>query len=177
MNINSVPAGENIPDDIYVIIEIPAFSNPIKYEINKKTNVLFVDRFLSVSMFYPCNYGFINQTLSLDRDPLDVLVQTPYPLQSQSVIRCRPIGMLNMIDESGNDSKIIAVPHYSISHEYDHINDIDDLSSLLKLQILHFFETYKSLDKNKWVKINGWVNAKLAKEEIKASFKRKNLII
>lgn len=172
MNLNNIIAGDNIPNDIYVIIEIPSNSSPIKYEIDKKSGMLFVDRFISTPMFYPCNYGYINQTLSLDGDPLDVLVPSYYPIQSNSVIHCKPIGILNMNDESGNDAKIIAVPSKKICKEYEKINDISDISDLLKQQILHFFQYYKKLEKEKWVKIIGWGNHEEAKTEINIACNR-----
>ncbi|CAL4318711.1 Inorganic pyrophosphatase [Buchnera aphidicola (Neophyllaphis podocarpi)] len=172
MRINNIPVGKNVPEDIYVIIEIPFNSNPIKYEINKKYGVLFVDRFIPTTMFYPCNYGYINQTLSLDKDPIDVLIPTPYPLQYGSVIRSRPIGILKMIDESGIDMKIIAVPHDKICTEYKSIINIDQISKLLLDQIIHFFKNYKNLENNKWVKIQGWGNHLEAKEEILNSYNR-----
>ena len=127
MSLSSVPAGRKLPDDIYVVIEIPANATPIKYEVDKDFGVLFVDRFMAAPMFYPCNYGYINNTLSLDGDAVDVLVPTPYPLQPGSVIRCRPVAVLKMTDESGEDAKIIAVPHASLTSEYNHIHDVDDL--------------------------------------------------
>ena len=120
MSLNCVPAGINLPDDIYVVIEIPAHAKPIKYEVDKDSGVLFVDRFIATTMFYPCNYGYINKTLSLDGDAVDVLVPTPHPLQPGSVIRCRPVAVLKMTDESGEDAKIIAIPHASLTSEYDH---------------------------------------------------------
>ncbi|UDG79183.1 Inorganic pyrophosphatase [Candidatus Ecksteinia adelgidicola] len=172
MRLNLIPAGKNLPEDIYVIIEIPCNSNPIKYEMDKNTNVLFVDRFLSTTMFYPCNYGYINHTLALDGDPIDVLVPTPYPLKSGSVIRCRSIGMLSMIDESGKDSKIIAVPHGQLTTEYDDVHDVLDLPKLLRSQIVHFFEHYKDLEKTKWITVEGWDNAAAAQSEIIISFNR-----
>ncbi|WP_159714848.1 inorganic diphosphatase [Blochmannia endosymbiont of Camponotus nipponensis] len=172
MSFHQIPAGKNIPEDIYVIIEIPAHSDPIKYEINKKTGIVFVDRFLLTPMFYPCNYGYINNTLSLDGDPVDILVPTPYPLRSGCVIRCRPIGILNMIDESGEDAKIIAVPHDKISEQYSLIKDINDIPDLLRKQINHFFKNYKDLDSGKWVKIKSWGNINAAKTEILNSFER-----
>ncbi len=172
MSLHLIPAGQNVPTDIYVIIEIPANANPIKYEIHKDTGALFVDRFISTPMFYPCNYGYINHTLSLDLDPVDVLVPTPYPLRPGSVIRCRPVGVLNMIDESGKDAKIIAVPHNKITKEYDKIKDVDDLPELLLAQISHFFNHYKNLEKGKWVKIEGWADTTAAHAEIIASFAR-----
>ena len=172
MSLLNVPAGKELPEDIYVVIEIPANADPIKYEIDKDTGALFVDRFMSTAMFYPCNYGYINNTLSLDGDPVDVLVPTPYPLQPGSVIRCRPVGVLKMTDESGEDAKLVAVPHTKLSKEYDHIKDVNDLPELLKAQISHFFEHYKDLEKGKWVKVDGWDNAEAAKAEIIASFER-----
>ncbi|ABJ90532.1 inorganic diphosphatase [Buchnera aphidicola] len=174
-NIINVPAGKNPPYDIYGIIEISAFSKPIKYELNKSFNMLYVDRFIPTTMFYPCNYGFINQTLSLDGDPLDILVPTLYPIQPKSIIRCKPIGMLNMEDESGIDEKIIMVPHKKITNEYKKINDINELSNSIKEKIIHFFQNYKNLEKNKWVKINGWEDSKMAKSTIIDSVNRYNL--
>ena len=172
MSLLNVPAGKDLPEDIYVVIEIPANADPIKYEVDKESGALFVDRFMSTAMFYPCNYGYINHTLSLDGDPVDVLVPTPYPLQPGSVIRCRPVGVLKMTDESGEDAKLVAVPHTKLSKEYDHIKDVNDLPELLKAQIAHFFEHYKDLEKGKWVKVEGWENAEAAKAEIVASFER-----
>ncbi|MGF1700703.1 inorganic diphosphatase [Photobacterium makurazakiensis] len=172
MSLNQVPAGKDIPEDIYVVIEIPANADPIKYEVDKDTGAIFVDRFMSTPMFYPCNYGYVNHTLSLDGDPVDVLVPTPHPLVPGSVIRCRPVGVLKMSDESGEDAKVVAVPHSKLSKEYDHINDVDDLPELLKAQITHFFERYKELEAGKWVKVDGWEDAAAAKEEILESFKR-----
>ncbi len=172
MNLNLVPAGENLPEDIYAIIEIPTNSDPIKYEIDKKTGALFADRFIPTLMRYPCNYGYINHTLSLDGDPVDVMVPTPYPLQVGSVIRCRPVGMLKMTDESGKDAKLVAVPHNNLTKEYDHIKDVIELPKLLRAQIIHFFQHYKDLELGKWVKIDNWVGASDAKDEIVASFER-----
>ncbi|WWO99418.1 MAG: inorganic diphosphatase [Candidatus Dasytiphilus stammeri] len=172
MSLNNIPAGENFPEDLYVIIEIPAYSYSIKYEINKKNGALFVDRFLTTSMVYPCNYGYINQTLSLDGDPLDTLVITPQPLQSKSVILCRPLGMLNMIDDSGEDFKLIAVPHNKLTSEYDSIQDIKDLPQEICDKINHFFNHYKDLEKNKWTKILGWKNLDQTKQELIRSYER-----
>lgn len=172
MNLNNVPSGINVPDDIYVIIEISSNSDPVKYEIDKKLGVLFVDRFIPSAMFYPCNYGYINNTLALDGDPLDVMVITPYPLYPKSVISCRPIGILNMTDDAGPDAKIIALPSKNIINEYDKIKDIFDLPKILIAKIAHFFEHYKSLEKNKWVKIDQYLGVKAAKDEIIISLKR-----
>lgn len=172
MSLGNVTAGDKMPEEVNVIIEIPANADPIKYEVDKDTGTLWVDRFMATAMFYPANYGFVNQTLSLDGDPVDVLVPTPYPLQAGSVIKCRPVGVLKMTDESGEDAKVIAVPVSKLTKEYDHINDVDDLPELLKAQITHFFERYKELEKGKWVKVDGWGDAAAAKEEIVSSFER-----
>ncbi|RSD32690.1 inorganic diphosphatase [Vibrio pectenicida] len=172
MSLNNVPAGKSLPDDIYVVIEIPANADPIKYEVDKESGAVFVDRLMSAPMFYPCNYGYVNHTLSLDGDPVDVLVPTPHPLMPGSVIRCRPVGVLKMTDESGEDAKVVAVPHTKLSKEYDHIQDIDDLPELLKAQITHFFEHYKQLESDKWVKVDGWENAESARKEILESYQR-----
>ena len=166
MSINNIPAGKKIPDEINVIIEIPANSEPVKYEVDKDTGVLLVDRFMATAMFYPCNYGYIPNTLSEDGDPLDVLVPTPYPLINGSVIKCRPVGVLKMEDESGIDAKLIAVPTSKLSVIYDDVKEATDLPSLLLQQIEHFFEHYKDLEKGKWVKVKGWANAEEAKQEI-----------
>jgi inorganic pyrophosphatase len=172
MSFNNVSAGKNLPDEVNVIIEIPANADPIKYEVDKETGTLWVDRFMSTPMFYPCNYGFVNDTLSLDGDPVDVLVPTPYPLQAGCVIKCRPVGVLKMTDESGEDAKVIAVPVSKLSKEYDHIQDINDVPELLRAQITHFFERYKELEKGKWVKVEGWGDVNDAKQEIMSSFER-----
>ncbi|QJC35050.1 inorganic diphosphatase [Enterobacteriaceae endosymbiont of Donacia piscatrix] len=172
MNYNNITSGENIPNDINVIIEISSYSNPIKYEVNKKYGILFVDRFITTPMFYPCNYGYINNTLSLDNDPLDVIVITKYSIIPGAVIRCRPIGILNMTDESGNDKKIIAVPHNKVSQEYLLINNIKDLPKLLQQQIIYFFKHYKDLENKKWCKIEKWGDLFQAQKEILSSIKR-----
>ncbi|MCR3755089.1 MAG: inorganic pyrophosphatase [Candidatus Westeberhardia cardiocondylae] len=163
---SNVPTGENTPEDIYAIIEIPANTYPVKYEINKETGHIFVDRFIPTTLLYPCNYGYINNTLSHDGDPLDVLVHTPYPLYPGTIIRCKPIGMLDMTDESGKDVKILAVPHETLSTQYNKITDINLFPKFIKTQISYFFKHYKDLEKKKWVKINSWKNSKIAKEEI-----------
>ncbi|MCL5050695.1 MAG: inorganic diphosphatase [Firmicutes bacterium] len=172
MSLNAVPAGKKLPEEVNVIIEIPANADPIKYEVDKDTGTVWVDRFMSAPMFYPCNYGYVNDTLSLDGDPVDVLVPTPYPLQPGSVIVCRPVGVLKMSDESGEDAKVVAVPVSKLTKEYDHIQDVNDLPELLRAQITHFFERYKELEKGKWVKVEGWDDAAAAKAEIESSFAR-----
>ncbi|MEE3240402.1 MAG: inorganic diphosphatase [Pseudomonadota bacterium] len=166
MSINDIPAGKNIPDEINVIIEIPANSDPVKYEVDKDTGTLMVDRFMATAMFYPCNYGYIPNTLSEDGDPLDVLVPTPYPLINGAVIKCRPVGVLKMEDESGIDAKLIAVPVDKLSVIYREVQQATDLPALLLQQIEHFFEHYKDLEKGKWVKVQGWADAAEAKAEI-----------
>ncbi|MDX1692226.1 MAG: inorganic diphosphatase [Ketobacteraceae bacterium] len=167
MNFDNVPAGKNVPDDIFVVIEIPANSDPIKYEIDKDSHALFVDRFMATPMFYPANYGYIPNTLGEDCDPLDVLVVTPYPLQPGCVIRSRPVGVLHMSDESGKDAKLLAVPHDKLTGLYSHIKNAQDLPALLIAQIEHFFENYKDLEQGKWVKIEGWGDVEEARNEIK----------
>lgn len=172
MNLDRVTPGRDVPNDINVIIEIPAHSGPVKYEVDKKTGSMAVDRFMSTAMFYPCNYGYVPKTLSEDGDPVDVLVVTPVPLISGSVIRCRPVGVLKMEDESGNDAKVLAVPVSKLTTIYDNVSSPDDLPQHLLAQISHFFEHYKDLEDGKWVKLTGWDNAEAAKHEITSSIKR-----
>ena len=171
MQFDNIPAGINPPEDIYVAIEIPANSSPVKYELDKDMGALLVDRFMATPMFYPANYGFIPHTLADDGDPLDVLVVTPYPIQAGCVIRCRPVGVLNMEDEAGGDAKLVAVPHDKLSQSFHHIKEVEDLPELLRDQIQHFFENYKTLEKGKWVKVQGWDNAAAAKKAIEESIK------
>jgi inorganic pyrophosphatase len=174
MSLNDVAVGKNAPDEVNVIIEIPAYSSPVKYEVDKDTGALFVDRFMATCMQYPANYGYVNKTLSDDGDPVDVLVMSPHPLIAGSVIKCRPVGVLNMTDESGQDAKVIAVPVAKLSAIYNDVNDIEDVPGLLKNQIEHFFSHYKDLEPNKWVKIEGWADVAAAKAEIVSSVERYN---
>lgn len=174
MGLKRVKAGKDVPNDINVIIEIPALSPPVKYEVDKESGAVFVDRFMTTAMFYPCNYGYVPETLSEDGDPVDVLVVTPIPLIASSVIRCRPVGMLKMTDESGVDAKILAVPVSKLTKEYDRVESYTDLPAGLLKSIEHFFEHYKDLEPNKWVKIDGWADIEAAKAEIIASVKRAN---
>ncbi|WP_028294925.1 inorganic diphosphatase [Oceanobacter kriegii] len=169
MSYNSVSAGKDLPNDVYVVIEIPANHAPIKYEIDKDMDCLMVDRFMATPMFYPANYGYINDTLAGDGDPLDVLVVTPYPVQPGSVIRARPVGVLNMEDEGGEDVKLLAVPHTKLTKIYDDVQDINDVPQLLRDQIAHFFENYKDLEAGKWVKVRDWGNADDARKLIEES--------
>lgn len=172
MSLNKVPSGKKIPDEINVIIEIPAHADPVKYEVDKDSGALFVDRFMSTCMHYPCNYGYVPHTLSEDGDPVDVLVPTPFPLLAGSVIRCRPVGVLKMTDESGVDAKLLAVPVDKLSPIYRGINEATELPELLRNQIQHFFEHYKDLEPGKWVRVDGWDDAAAAKQEILDSVTR-----
>ena len=171
MQIDKIIAG-NLPDEINVVIEIPMNDNPVKYEIDKESGAIFVDRFIQVAMFYPCNYGFIPHTLSGDGDPVDVLVLSNYPVIPGAVMKCRPVGVLMMEDESGVDEKIIAVPIDKVDISFSNVKDINDVNNDVKLRIKHFFEHYKDLEKGKWVKILGWEDIKKAKSLIKEGVKR-----
>ncbi|MBT8436522.1 MAG: inorganic diphosphatase [Gammaproteobacteria bacterium] len=172
MILDRVSSGTNTPDEVNVIIEIPSHSDPVKYEVDKDTGAMFVDRFMGTSMHYPCNYGYIPQTLSEDGDPADVLVVTPIPVISGSVIQVRPLGMLCMTDEAGKDSKIIAVPVAKLSSLYAGMNSVNDLPRSLLDSIAHFFDHYKDLETGKWVEIDGWVDTDAAKQEILDSIER-----
>ena len=170
MDIQKIPAGINFPDDINVIIEVAVGSEPIKYEIDKNSGALFVDRYLFTPMTYPCNYGFVPHTLSDDGDPIDVLVATTRPIIPGAVINCRPIGVLLMTDEAGQDEKIIAVPTTKLSERYKNVSSYTDLPEITIKQIEHFFEHYKDLEPNKWVKIDSWKDAKEAKALLNKTF-------
>jgi len=149
-----------------VIIEIPMNADPIKYEVDKASGAMFVDRFMTTAMHYPTNYGYVPKTLSGDGDPVDVLVITPYPLYPGVVVPCRPIGILMMEDEAGVDGKVLAVPTDKILPMYTHWQKIEDVNKMRLNAIAHFFEHYKDLEKNKWVKILGWEGLDSAKKEI-----------
>ena len=163
---------EKIPDEFNVIIEIPMNDNPVKYELDKESGAIFVDRFMQVSMFYPCNYGFIPNTLSGDGDPVDVLVLSTYPIIPSAVVKCRPVGVLMMEDESGLDEKIIAVPVSKVDISFDNIRNITDVTGIVKNRIKHFFEHYKDMDKDKWVKVLEWGDIEIAKNLIEEGVKR-----
>jgi inorganic pyrophosphatase len=175
MLIDKIPAGEDVPNDVNIVIEIPGHGTPVKYELDKDSGALKVDRFLSTAMFYPCAYGFIPQTLSEDGDPVDALVVTPVPVVSGSVIRARPVGMLNMTDEEGPDVKVLAVPITKLDPEYERVQTPSDLPKVLLDQIAHFFQHYKELESGKWVKVEDWTDAEDAKTEILTSVKRYKL--
>ncbi len=166
MILDRVPTGKSVPNDVNVIIEIPLHGEPVKYEVDKDTGAMFVDRFLATAMHYPCNYGYIPHTLCDDGDPADVLVVSPLPLIPGSVVRCRPVGVLLMQDESGEDSKIVGVPVDKLTSMYRHISNYRDLPRELLDRISHFFEHYKDLEPGKWVKVTGWGDVEQAKEEI-----------
>lgn len=166
MSFSDIPAGNDAPNDINVIIEIPAMSEPVKYEVDKDSGALWVDRFMGTAMHYPCNYGYIPQTLGDDGDPVDVLVVTPIPLVHGSVIRCRPVGVLDMTDESGRDEKLVAVPFGKLTPLYDNVQEATDLPQILLDQIKHFFEHYKDNEAGKWVKVESWGDAAKAREVI-----------
>lgn len=172
MDIAKIPAGCDLPLDFNVVIEIPANSAPIKYEHDKVSGALFVDRLISTIMSYPLNYGYIPHTLSEDGDPVDVLVATPYPLMPGVVIRCRPIGVLQMEDESGLDAKILAVPVRALTSLYDDVQSYEDMPKLVLHQVVHFFEHYKDLEHGKWVKVRGWEGIEAASAEILAGLQR-----
>lgn len=166
MDPKRVPRGDNLPNEINVIIEIPSHAEPVKYEMDKTTGAMFVDRFMSTAMHYPCNYGYVPNTLSSDGDPVDVMVITPYPLISGSVIKCRPIGVLKMTDESGDDAKILALPIDKLFKGYRSVESFRDMPTHLLDQIAHFFEHYKDLDEGKWVRVEGWGGREEARQEI-----------
>lgn len=172
MALGKVDAGRDVPNDFNVIIEIPQHGEPVKYEVDKETGAVFVDRFMNTAMHYPCNYGYIPHTLSDDGDPADVLVITPVPLLTGVVVRCRAVGMLKMEDESGQDAKILAVPVDKLSTLYRGLSTFRELPQVVLAQISHFFEHYKDLEPNKWVKVEGWVGPEDAKAEIMASIER-----
>lgn len=172
LNLNRVTAGRNLSDDLNVIVEIPMHGEPIKYEVDKDTGAVFVDRFLSTAMHYPCNYGYIPHTLSENGDPVDVLVVTPVPLITGVVVRCRPIGMLKMSDEAGANAKLVAVPIPRQCPIYDHVQKSGDLPEMLLSQIEHFFMHYKDLEPGKWVSVKGWAGADEARTEILAGVSR-----
>jgi len=168
----AVPIGDNPPEEINVIIENSVSGDPVKYEMDKKTGRMFVDRFLSVAMRYPGNYGFIPHTLSQDGDPVDVLVITKNPVMPGAVIAARPVGVLLMEDENGIDEKIIAVPVQRMYSDFDHIKNYTDLPKLHRREITHFFEHYKDLEDKKWTKIEGWGDIEQAKKLIIEGIKR-----
>jgi inorganic pyrophosphatase len=172
MDLSRIPTGKNVPDDINVFVEIPQGGMPVKYELDKESGALFVDRFLHTSMVYPANYGFIPHTLSADGDPIDCMVVGPTPVVPGVVLRSRPIGALLMEDEAGVDEKILALPLDKLHPFYSDIQTYLDLPSILREQIAHFFAHYKDLEKGKWVRVTGWVGVEEAKALIVEGVKR-----
>ncbi len=172
MGLDLVATGRDVPNDVNVIIEIPLNGEAVKYEVDKETGAISVDRVLNTSMRYPVNYGYVPHTLCGDGDPVDILLILPVPLIPGSVVRCRPIGALKMRDEAGDDVKVVAVPINKVTELYANIDSIRQLPQITLDQIAHFFEHYKDLEKNKWVRIEGWVGAEEAKKEILESIER-----
>lgn len=172
MGLHLVTAGRNPPEDINVIVEIPKDAEPVKYEVDKTSGAMFVDRVLTTPMRYPCNYGYVPQTLGGDGDPLDALVLLPLTLAAGTVIRCRPVGMLRMTDEAGADEKLLVAPEVKTFRSYGNITDIDDVALHWVQRIEYFFGHYKDLEDGKWVKLAGWGNAADAKREIIAGIER-----
>src|ERR1041385_2568037 len=172
MDVKKISAGRNPPTDLHAIIEIPVGGTPVKYELDKDSGAMFVDRFLHTAMFYPGNYGFIPQTLSSDGDPCDVLVIAPVPVASGAVIRCRPVGALLMEDQAGIDEKIIAVPVDGLHPFYVDIGSYRDLPKILLEQIAHFFAHYKDLESGKWTRIGQWVDVTASERLIMEGIER-----
>lgn len=172
MRIDAIQIGNNPPNDVNVIVEVPVGGQPIKYELDKDAGTLVVDRFLYTSMSYPGNYGFVPHTLSDDGDPIDVLVCNTRELMPGCIINVRPIGVLIMEDNAGQDEKIIAVPSPSLTRRYDGVNEFTDLPDITRQQVEHFFEHYKDLEPGKWVKIGDWHGAEVARELISAAIDR-----
>ena len=175
MRIEAIAIGDNPPEDVNVIVEVPVGSQPIKYELDKDAGVLVVDRFLHTPMAYPGNYGFVPHTLGEDGDPIDVVVCNMRQLLPGCVINVRPIGALMMIDDAGEDEKIVAVPSRNLSKRFDEIDNYSDLPQIALQQIQHFFEHYKDLEPGKWVQIGDWVDADAAKGRIREAIKRAGL--
>ena len=174
MDITKIPAGKNAPEDVYVVVENPMGGAPVKYELDKDSGAIFVDRFLHTAMFYPGNYGFVPQTLSGDGDPVDVLVLGHLPVAPGSVMLSRPIGVLLMEDEAGQDEKVVAVPVDKLYPAFSDIKNVSDLPEITRQQIEHFFEHYKDLEGGKWVKTLGWADAEKAKSMILEGVDRAN---
>jgi inorganic pyrophosphatase len=166
VGLDRVPSGKDLPNDFNVVIEISMHSEPIKYEVDKESGAIFVDRFMSTAMHYPCNYGYIPHTIAGDGDPVDVLVMSQFALPPGVVVRCRPIGMLKMTDEAGEDAKLLAVPVDKLTPMYRSVTSPRDLPQILLDQISHFFEHYKDLEPGKFVKVQGWGDIEDAKREI-----------
>ena len=172
MRIDAIPIGKNPPDDINVIIEVPVGGEPIKYELDKASGTLWVDRFLYTPMRYPVNYGFVPHTLSEDGDPIDVMIASTRPIVPGAVMKARPIGVLKMEDDGGMDEKILAVPVTKLTRRYEKVTSYEEIPSITLEQITHFFEHYKDLEPGKWVKIHGWGGVDEAKRLIVEAIER-----
>ncbi len=176
MGLQAVPVGKDVPNNVNVIIEIPMHSPAVKYEVDKESGALFLNRMLKTAMHYPCNYGYIPHTLCGDGDPTDVMVVMPVPINYGAVVTCRPVGMLRMEDEAGEDAKILAVPTEDVTGLYRNVRGLHDVDELLRMQITHFFDHYKDLETGKWVNISGWEDAEAARKEILESVERYNAL-
>ena len=172
MSISKVTAGNKLPHEFNVIIEIPMNADPIKYEVDKNSGALFVDRFMMTAMHYPANYGYIPRTIAADHDPVDVLVHTPFPLLPGVVVPCRAVGVLQMEDEAGGDAKLLAVPTDKVCPLFAHWRKIADVPEIRLKQIQHFFEHYKDLESGKWVRVVGWAGLDEAQAEIMDGIRR-----
>jgi len=172
MDLSKISSGRNPPKDVHALIEISFGGVPVKYEMDKASSTLFVDRFLHTAMYYPGNYGFIPHTLSEDGDPIDVLVIAPVPVVPGAVVRCRPVGALVMKDQAGPDEKILAVPVDALHPFYTGIQSYTDLPPILCDQIAHFFQHYKDLEKGKWTTIGDWVDPAAAEQLIIEAIER-----
>lgn len=172
MDIKAIPIGKNPPEEINVIVEVSVGGEPIKYEMDKDSGALFVDRFLYTPMRYPGNYGFVPHTLSDDGDPIDVIIANSRPIMPGAVIACRPVGVLMMEDEGGFDEKVVAVPTTKLTRRYEDVKDYTDLPEITREQINHFFERYKDLEPGKWVKVKGWEGADKARQMISEAVER-----
>jgi len=166
MSLDKVTPGDKAPEVFNVIIEIPMNADPIKYEVDKESGAVFVDRFMTTAMFYPTNYGYVPNTIAGDGDPVDVLVMTPFPLMPGVVVPCRAIGILHMTDEAGQDGKVLAVPTNKILPLYSNLESHEDVHPMTLKSIEHFFEHYKDLEQGKWVKVEGWAGVAAAHKEI-----------
>jgi inorganic pyrophosphatase len=172
MRLEAIAIGKNPPEDINVIIEVPVGGEPIKYEMDKASGAMVVDRFLHTSMRYPGNYGFVPHTLSDDGDPVDIIIASTRAVTPGAIMNCRPIGVLMMSDEAGGDEKILAVPSTHLTKRYEKVENYSDLPEITLQQIEHFFQHYKDLESNKWVKIEGWGDASKAKMLIQEAIDR-----
>ncbi len=166
MRLDAIPVGDNPPHDVNVIVEVPVGGEPVKYEMDKASGTMFVDRFLYTAMRYPGNYGFVPHTLSEDGDPVDVLIANQRHIVPGAVINCRVVGVLHMRDEAGHDEKLIAVPSEKVSAMWHKVQTVSDLPEIMLQQISHFFQHYKDLESSKWCKIEGWGDAAEARAKI-----------